>query len=528
MIRVLLTLSLFTSPALLALPAIERVSDACGPGETWEWKGESSAVLQKLFSRPEGDRSGYLKIWAQAYQVRRAATQPDIQLLADLAAARAAYGVGWIHAAHRGFSELWPKAGGSRREPIRSAVIQCLVRIHRELPSLDFSEEETSYFRAPQPELIVRDAASLSELYLAFLMDSFRGEKSLTYAEVKSAQQAMNIRGQDAQLMEGLIDVHRGEIVSASAHFKKILSAKAMSTSAQRLQGFLRLVIARELIKNGKSVEAIAEYEKVPAENQWYEEALVELGWANLQAKRYGRAVGAAYNLRNDRGFVPGPLVVAAMAFLETCHYGDARLALRMFKSLYLDSFLWLKEWKAGRGDEETLYRKAIAFTKNPNLLPAPVGYAWIGGKRFLSVQLELNELLEERSSVDSAKGEVKVESTREKLEELSARLNDREKALISRVGRGIAEKNLRMYEVLRDLIRDSQLVWVDSLSKIGEDIASNVNRELTGESDDEKEEMKGGEWKWGKREALSRGNDEVWQDEVGLFQAELKNLCAK
>lgn len=514
-----------TAPAWAVSGLVSSV-DACGKEEVLEWGEDTPKLLLKLFSLEDAEGKAAIKRWSAAATVKRTIAKPEVQLVAELATARALYLMGWDHPAAIAFSDLWRKAAGAKNAAIRTATAQCLRKLHRGLPSLDFTPELLRLLKSPVPELAVKDADAIEELYIGALLGGIsRGEK-ISFTDVQRATKGWGLKSSGTGLAQALVAAANGKVDGAVGLFKRLLDRPSASPALSRVQDFARLMIARTAMQDGNFDAAMAQYERITPRSEWYEKAAVEYAWATLNAKQYGKTVGAAYNLRHHRGFLPDPLVAASMAFLETCHYGDSREALKMFKALYVDASFWLRDWKNKGGKSDDLYRQAVEFVKNPKSVPSPVGYAWIGSKVFQSSQAELNRIIDEQEGIEAAKSSVKSDLARDFFPTFLENLRDRESEVIARVNASLADQNNRMLARLRDLIQDSQLIWVESLSKVGEDIAQPIRRDIAGE--EPAVEENGNAWKWGKRQALGRGNDEIWKDEEGSFLAELKNLCAK
>jgi len=504
-----------------------KATDACGPEEVLEWSESAPKSLAKLFAPEEGQTktTATVKRWAAAQQVKRTVTNPEIQPIAELAAARALVLMGWDHPAEIALSQLWMKSPGTKRAGVRSAAVQCLARLHRGLPSLDIAPEVREYFKRPTPELSVRDEDAIAELYIGSLLEGLGRGEVVALAEVKQAAKSLGLKTNNAGLAQALAVLANGNSEGAVAVLKKLVDQGSATGALARMQDFARLAVARSALKKGQYDRALEYFEKISPKSEWYERAAIEQAWASLSAKQYGRTVGNAYNLRNHRGFLPDTLVAASMAFLETCHYGDSREALKIFKNTYLESSFWLRDWKNKGASSEGIYALALQFVKNQNAVPSPIGYAWVSSGVFQAGQAELNKIIDEQAAIETAKSSVKSDLARDFFPGYLESLRNREGEVIARVNASLGEQTKRMAVRIRELIQDSQMVWVESLSKVGEDIAQPGRREVAEET---KPEESADTWKWGKRQALGGGKDEVWKDEEGSFLADLKNMCGK
>ncbi len=260
------------------------------------------------------------------------------------------------------------------------------------------------------------------------------------------------------------------------------------------------------------------------------------------------------------------------------------------YKDSYLWLSQWKAKIKAKDPSSRNLYPHAIAYLKGKGTVPDKVVTEWVRSSQFIARQSEMNLLFDERSrgpKVSRAGDREQQQRAAELLtllrkvrkeyelaklklapgETLSAQILARLKALkdnadhyqrlraaapvwvsllaidqklspeiegqlLHQINGEMMRANLRMIRTLDSIAENNQLIEVEIYNGASQDIIwqnahpdyEQVAQQLKGQGQGNNEDQV---WNWGTSRSGLYGGEEVWEDELGSFKADLYDNCS-
>jgi hypothetical protein len=275
------------------------------------------------------------------------------------------------------------------------------------------------------------------------------------------------------------------------------------------------------------------------------------------------------------------------MAFNETCHFPEALRAMDLFKKQYAPVSEWLTNTKVPNGD---YYSLALSALRHEEKVPFRISGEWVRSPVFLNRQSEINEMIKQdaymveaeivakRAQKQMAIDLLKVVASIKKnisifkkanpdkdmfssdinlsLDELRAGLEDydtlrraappwkslkkgnaemasvRRKELVGDINSWIKTMNQQMLYQLADVVENFRFVEIEIYQGASMDMVfSHANPQFEKKLKEVKKVdggVKPSEWQWGSLDTGSLQSQEIWEDELGGFKADLPNRCDK
>jgi len=145
-----------------------------------------------------------------------------------------------------------------------------------------------------------------------------------------------------AQYVAALAEYEEGK-VDASLSRQKDMAAELLKNGKDKtLLTLFEMNLGRVSFQKAKYKDALEAYQKVPKENSFWIQSLVEEGWVQLQSKDMAGAIGNMHSIQSpyfSGVYKPESYVLRSIGYLNICQYPDA------FKSIaYLEHFYqpWL------------------------------------------------------------------------------------------------------------------------------------------------------------------------------------------
>jgi hypothetical protein len=289
--------------------------------------------------------------------------------------------------------------------------------------------------------------------------------------------------------------------------------------------------------------------------------------------------------------FTPEAPMVMAMALNELCQYPESLRAVNTFRRYYEKPYKWLGAQLYGKDpNRPDLYSQAVQFLKKDPAIPAKVGSEWVRSPLFIAHQDEINLLFTEKENTArlsragstgqrqlaaeiaalSAELKTRIRATRatmkpgqdlprslqSELGKLRVRLNHyqrfrqgapvwrvilarfektvnpRRATLVRAINADLRERAEDMFTRIEEVAENNQLIEVEIYNGASQDIiwqnAHPDYKELAQKMREDHESRAAAKsWDWGRKLASEADGDEIWEDELGSFKADLFNNCS-
>lgn len=169
-------------------------------------------------------------------------------------------------------------------------------------------------------------------------------------------------------------------------------------TAEESVQQEARLALARALMQQGATQEALAYYEKVTKDGKNRLEVMAEQAYAEYRAGRHQESLGKALGLQSpyfQYGFAPDIHLIEVLNRKMLCDFGGADQGLLRFSERYGRELAALDELLTRKPKPEEFYAELISFHGRE----APYRY-----QRYL---LHLTSVMENQKLLNAAEGEI-------------------------------------------------------------------------------------------------------------------------
>jgi|GEM_PF-7046375 len=534
---------------------------------------------------PQDASQGPVRLLSEALFARRiAAKNSELAAAADYALGRALERLGLFHAAHR----TYQRAGSAKNPEVSRAALVCLSASLAKHPALKLEKPEMIHGAAVNALLgTTTDAItgnSLGELALrsGLLSNPRKPVFSNRWLDSQPHRSAWS------ELARGIAKSLNGDSTAAARALESALVATSPVALPEEYINAARLTYARTLSSLGRHVEAERQLHLISKASNFLPAALTEIAWQRLDAGRLREAVGAALSLQAGtlkRVFAPESLLVLSMALNELCRYPEAQQALNLFRKNYSESASYLE--KKGfeglplenlalqalkkKNSSDSTQQLRIPRLLETELLASPVFQEAQREKKLWREELDAMNGIQERAKKEQnaiaaeiarMSKDIKTRlkggtpdraAIRTQLIALRELLRTEKKfresapfgkALISKQRKDHAtalarlEKQVQQDLVARleekkrllgDVVEQASLVEIEVQQGGGKDIILTHARGEQGAQGAPRERTAGGNaWNWGTRSTASLGEGEVWEDELGGFEADLVSRCVK
>jgi tetratricopeptide (TPR) repeat protein len=311
--------------------------------------------------------------------------------------------------------------------------------------------------------------------------------------------------------------------------FQRAIIATEENRSDPEVRDVSFLALARIAYQIGDYDAAIYYYRKIPANSFKQATAFYESGWVYFLKGDYNRALGTFHTLDSpyfDHFFYPEMWILEATAYLNTCHFDRAKLALQRFEQETLPLIEPLEGFLAQTQRPEDFYAALVSTVNGeqrfglPKRLTAPV-----------LANVEFYNLYQTVRQIDAELNRVRKDAGA--LGETGARLVDN---LTQLRGDRVREVGLNVRLVLREVLQEMQKFRTKYVA-LGIDMEDLVieeedrrQRELSeGKTVTEEPVEKGGAsaiigsdtWRW-------PFEGEYWLDEIGSYRSTIADVCVR
>ena len=526
-----------------------------------------------------------VRVFAEALAARQRGGTEELKISAEYWISQSLLQSGLNHIAYAGFSKMAANSSsGDESATIQGAAIAAINQIHSHYPSFLLP---AGVF-AQIPHLMKSQAdtkKALREFVFTYLIEN--PSKKIQQESLELLQGS----GAYEHLARGIIDSQNGEHPAAIMEFNTFLRFPSIPAFLEPYVDHAILLLSRSYFSTGAYTEAAAELGKIKKSSNDLAELLAETAWAHLMNEKYGEAIGTAMSLRAGglrHTFSPEAPMVMAMALNELCQFPESITTIQQFKRDYEKSYLWLSSHQdvsklypsaisflKRQGDVPD--RIGTEWVRSPlfissqeeiNLLfqenQANLKLGKTGAVELKKLGLNVHDLVvaikpaikKERAHLKP--GEHLSSGLVEKIHILKEEINHYKRlrnaattwhrilknhdervpilknSLVQRINQDLKTRTERMFAKLEDIAENNQLIEVEIYNGASQDIiwqnahpeykeiAQKMNREQKAERSEKV-------WDWG--HSLTSGNsgesEEIWEDELGSFQASLFNNCS-
>ncbi len=570
----LLSYSVMTEAAM-------KSNAACESSESWSFGPELSDRYQKRFKRYLGGRMSALEAFSHARRLRNEAEDENVELFAEYWLSHAFFKAKIYPMAFAGFTQVMESPVSKLMLPIQSAALSCVLEMSEKLQTRRLPERATTILAAMAPsELRARAAYRLNLTekgtraskwipatspyhHVMRAFDSLRKGQWKAAADSLDAYFALKSRPADLRTQEN--------------HYR-LLAARAHYTSGS----FKR---AREYYSSidrasNEFVQALTELAWTQLRLREHNAAIgtalsLQTGWLlNTYSPETLMVMAMSFNETCHY-----PEALRAMDLFKK-QYAPVSQWLAKPTSKTEDFYtLAVNSLRSKEGTEEKV-----------EVIPFRITSEWVRSPAFLNRQSEINEMIRQgdymvQAEKDAQKAQklmvqdlLKMVTTLKKniakfrkenpdkdlfsndiqysLDELRAGLEDfdtlrraapawkklrrgneelasmRRKTLVSEVNKWIKNINDDMRFQLSDVVENLRFVEIEIYQGASMDMVfSHANPSFEKKLNDMKKSEGGlrpGVWQWGSLNTAALQKQEIWEDELGGFKADLPNRCDK
>lgn len=421
----------------------------------------------------------------------------------------------------------------TEEQALQRMALQKLIEVAEDIDLVGFIEPWLTKY----PDIGITDSFHLLRAKYSSgtgdLETSLREAQAVTDSKLKP----------QADLIASMILYRSGKLAESLDLLEKDREARLAALSPD-LRSEAQMLIARLRFQKGDYQGAFQSYGSVPKGNPIWMQAMIEQAWAQILHKDYEGAAGNMYSLHTDffkNAFAPESYIVRAVGYLNLCQFGDSVRTLYDLNRKYMGLRMALEKYESTHAKSAEYYSLVREFLLNSDLrtiqgLPKFAIYDLAKNRHFISVQTRINSLQDEMEkyvgiSEDLINWEKKTHSKkatalRPTIKDLrlagAADIKAEQIRLQGKAGEVLQERFKQMIGDIKKSVEQSELLRYEILSAAGE----NMRFQLAGGqiSDQEKSYLelpKNQTFQWD-------FNGEVWEDELGHYRSNLKNICAQ
>jgi len=555
---------------------------ACTNQEKWVYGDLIPEEWQKTHSRSLNGSIGSASSFAEALALRKQAKTRELKIFSEFWMSSALYKAGMIHVANNGFSAISAKKTHSDYQNIQKAALDCLSEINQKYPSIDIPQSALKNLSTLP--------SNTSQRRVAFVGALKELKKGTLGKDSNNLLKVIKENDPYGSFIRGVLAASEGKNKLAQKHLKRFTSKIYHDPLVSRQRDNALLILARSYFETGDYKSASRTFDNVSKSSNLLAQALVGQAWSDLVGEDQASAIGTSIQFNNgglSSTFAPDAPVILSMALVELCQYPVALQSIDFFNQQYSPPYQWLKKWSEKK---KHLYPEAIKFVEGSSEVPDKVATEWIRSPLFIARQDEINLIFKESKSKIQAekKGHLTQTEMSKKLLKESKKLisqfnkykadgyknanlpqpfisdvsNLREdfihfqrlrkaapiwnrvvssfdKTKVKRRNQLLDDINTdlriiteKMMSSLVSTSENMQLVKMEVYNGATHDIVwQNANPDYEKVADEieakKKAAAKSKVWSWGQVSGGIFGNEEIWEDELGSFKAQLVNNCS-
>jgi tetratricopeptide (TPR) repeat protein len=205
-----------------------------------------------------------------------------------------------------------------------------------------------------------------------------------------------------AAYFQGVLQIEAGDLARAVGHFERCAGPPAKDARQVEIRELCQLALGRLHAGQEKWAESLDRYQGIPRESPHFNEALFEIAWNYVKARRYDEALRTAsliLDLAPESQLAPEAAILIGHLDLHLGRYQEANQAFRRIISTYqpvreeIDAVLTMHEDPI-RYFNDLISRQGKAFDV-ASVLPA-MAVKWASAQQDVAGALELVGSLEE------------------------------------------------------------------------------------------------------------------------------------
>jgi len=226
--------------------------------------------------------------------------------------------------------------------------------------------------------------------------------KALQFAEKVSHSDKNYFK---AQYVAAVAEYLLGKAQASLDHQKNLVKELTQSNADRDVLALANLNLGRFAFQKGLFKEAVEAFQRVPKEHPLWMQALIELGWTQLQNKDAAGAIGNMHSIQSpyfDGAYKAESYVVRTIGYLDICQYGDAYRTAGMLDDKYgpwaekMTNFMLTHKDPAQYYGIALKYLAHIKSTQDVDGLPYQVIREIARQKDFLNAQEAVNGIVDE------------------------------------------------------------------------------------------------------------------------------------
>jgi tetratricopeptide (TPR) repeat protein len=392
-------------------PSKTEFISSCSSEESWtfsqDFEKSVSPIFIERFHQFLKKEVEPLQGFAEALALRNLALTTESKFFSEYWISRSLWQGGLIEIAQSGFSSLVSRPPTIQSWPFQIAALQCLQTIERDHPSFGYSDPVVTqlppYFDWPQ--ISSQSRQILNRAALQLVLHQLSQPQSLS--SITHTLGFLRGSGSFETFANALFQLQKGNLLDSIKEFNLLLKEKALPNEISNKLNLIHLYLGRSYYSLGHYRQAIAEFKKVNKQSNELTHSLTGLAWSHLMEENYPEAIGLGISVQSGwmkQTFTPEPLLVAAMALNEICHFPESQRLIQLFRSEYRTSHEWLKNYHdLTESARPALYPIAIQFLKKqPISVPSRVASEWIRSPIFLAHQDKIHLLFDQKKAVDA------------------------------------------------------------------------------------------------------------------------------
>lgn len=367
-----------------------------------------------------------------------------------------------------------------------------------------------------------------------------------------NALQKVDIKSKEypeSLFLQSVIYYKQGKLDPAITEMEKMLDTYSVD-SKDNLKSLAAVTLGRMYFQRSEYKKSFEAYGKVDRNHALWFEATSEQAWSQIMQKDYEGAAGNMFSLHTDyfkNVYNPESYTIRTVSYLNLCQFGDGTKVLHELNRKYSPIKAKVDQFKNAKINPVEVYEHLKFWLKNPDLKEVegwPASFLIQMGRdpEFLTTQKRINqredeisqfnklflELLKEQKSVvqgDNKELQAIYKQARGSLkfakQNATQSLNSEIMHLKATAASSLTNRAQKMIAQLDKIMDEHELLAYELYSGAGEHLryqsaGGEIGKREPAQADSQKD--KSMTWKF-------RG--EIWEDEIGHYRSELKNVCA-
>lgn len=311
----------------------------------------------------------------------------------------------------------------------------------------------------------------------------------------------------------------RRNVEEAVETFEHLLRVETPQLDFADTRNLTYLALGRTTYNLGEYARAVEWYEKVPRFSRYWDEALLENGFARFQNDDLGGGLGSLQGLYAPQfagAFLPESRILTATIYYFACLYEESKAALLELEKVYLPMAEQLRPFVESNDQELTWYYRLVSDPRSDRL-PRPV-LNWVrSNQRMKGLLAMLAQIDREKARLTDLDASVSAGVTSEVVPSLDQNRSTLEQVAgnFARARLLEAQASIKAFSDQAEIIRFEVAKAEKELTEAGVDTKRVLERQTL-----YRPKVPSERWRYWKFEG------EFWRDEIGYYQYTLKRGC--